>query len=205
LVPAGADVAQAARGFAVDVVMYEGRGCLTPHVILVEGSDARASELADALGRELATREARWPRPRGTLEEERDRRRFIDDAEMRALAAPPDRSSADRCSIGLSGAWCVRQSSDPTITLGPGLRCVRVAAVADRAAAIAALRAAKPPLAGVGVAGATTGGDSSGADDAALSTALRAAGATLVCPAGFMQAPPIDWRPDARAVGTSSR
>ncbi|HET9062865.1 MAG TPA: acyl-CoA reductase [Candidatus Binatia bacterium] len=205
LVPPGADLAQAARGFAVDLAMYEGRGCLTPHVILVEGAGSRASELADALGHELGACEARWPRARGTIEEECDRRRFIDDAEMRALVARSDRPNAERCLMGPSSAWCVHQSSDPTITLGPGLRCVRVAAVADRAVAIAALRAANPPLAGVGVAGTPTGGDSSGADDAALSTALRAAGATLVCPAGRMQAPPIDWRPDARVTEVTRR
>lgn len=205
LVAAGADVAKAARGFAVDVAMYEGRGCLTPHVILVEGDVARASALTDALGRELAACEARWPRARGSIEEERDRRRFIDDAEMSALAARSDRPDAEHCLIGPSGAWCVHQSSDPTIMLGPGLRCIRVAAVADRAAAIAALGAAKPLLAGVGVAGATGGDGTNASDDRGLSTALRTAGATLVCPAGRMQAPPVDWRPDARAVGTSRR
>jgi acyl-CoA reductase-like NAD-dependent aldehyde dehydrogenase len=205
LIPAGTDLVQAARGFAVDVAMYEGRGCLTPHVILVEGDGSRASEFTDALGRELAECEARWPRPRGTVEEERERRQFIDRAEMRALAAPPDRSSADRCLIGPSGAWCVHQSSDPTITPGPGLRCVRVAAVADRAAAIAALGAAKPPLAGVGVGGAPDGDRTSATDYATLPMELRAAGATLVWPAGRMQAPPIDLRPNAHSTGPARR
>lgn len=205
LVPPGADLAQAARGFAVDVAMYEGRGCLTPHVILVEGTGSRASEFADALGRELAECEARWPRARGTVEEERDRRQFIDNAELRVLGPPVGRPSADRCLIGPSGAWCVHQSSDPTITLGPGLRCVRVATVTDRVAAIAALRAAKPPLAGVGVAGALAGDVTGATGGAALSTELRAAGATLVCRAGRMQAPPIDWRPYAQSTGPESR
>lgn len=205
LIPPGADLAQAARGFALDVAMYEGRGCLTPHVILVEGAVSRASELADALGRELAECEAQWPRARGTVEEERERRQFIDHAEMRALAAPADRSSADRCLIGPSGAWCVHQSSDPSITLGPGLRCVRVAAVADRAATVAALGAAKPPLAGVGVADGVAVGGTEAIDDATLSVELRAAGATLVCPAGRMQAPPIDWRPNAHSNRSARR
>jgi acyl-CoA reductase-like NAD-dependent aldehyde dehydrogenase len=192
-----AEIAAAARAFAVDIAMYEGRGCLTPHVILVEGNLQRASQLADELARELAAREARWPRARGTVDEERERRRFIDDAEMRALAAPSGPPQTERCLLGPSSAWCIHHTSDTTITLGPGLRCIRVARVAERAAAIDALRAATTPLAGVGVAGATTHPGASGVDDAALDSGLRAAGATVVCPAGRMQAPPIDWRPQA--------
>jgi hypothetical protein len=194
LVLPGADIAAAVRSFAVDIAMYEGRGCLTPHVILVEGDTERASVCADALARELAACQARWPRAHGSLEEESGRRRFIDDAEMRAIANPAGR---DRCLLGPSSAWCVYQTSEPTITLGPGLRCVRVAAVANHEAALAALRAAMPPLAGIGVAEAEPRVDATEIHDASLAAALRAAGATLVCAAGKMQAPPIDWQPDA--------
>jgi hypothetical protein len=198
LVPPAADIVPAARGFAVDVAMYEGRGCLTPHVILVEGPAERAAALADALADELAAGEARWPRARGTAEEERDRRRFIDDADLCTLAGDGRSAQRDRCLVGPAAAWCVHQSSTTSVTIGPGLRCVRVAPVADRAAAIAALDSAAPPLAAVGVACVTSPDAVTGIDDADLAAALRSAGATLVCPAGRMQAPPIDWRPDAR-------
>jgi acyl-CoA reductase-like NAD-dependent aldehyde dehydrogenase len=201
-----ADVAQAARAFAVDVVMYEGRGCLTPHAILVEGDCARASEFAEALAIELAAFEARWPRARGSVEEETARRRFIDDAEMQTVAAADAEDRAEQCLLGPKGAWCIRRTSDSAVTLGPGMRCVRVARVADHTRGIAALRAVKPPLAGVGVAGATRHDGTTGVDDTALDSALRGAGATLVCPAGRMQAPPIDWRPQGRpSYGTQRR
>lgn len=199
LVPAGADIEAAACGLAVDVAMYEGRGCLTPHVILVEGDAPRTAKVADALARALTACETRWPRAHGTVEEERERRRFIDDAEMRALAATAERRYAERCLLGPSSAWCVRQTCDASIRLGPGLRCVRVASVADRNAAIATLRAATPPLAGVGVAGTSAREGESGIEDAAFDALLRNAGATLVCPAGRMQAPPIDWRPEGQS------
>lgn len=194
LLPVTAETAQAAKAFAVDVAMYEGRGCLTPHVILVEGAPARATVFADALATALADCEKRWPRARGTVEEERERRRFIDDAELRALAT---KGEAARCLVGPVSAWCVEQAIDATIGLGPGLRCVRIASVPGRDEAIAALRAAAPALAGVGVGGATTGTEGAGIDDVALAGELGSAGATLVCPAGRMQAPPIDWQPQA--------
>jgi len=200
LVPMTADLAEAAKGFAVDVTMYEGRGCLTPHVILVEGAPARANALADALATELANCERRWPRARGSAEEELERRRFVDAAELRALATPEGNTGAARCLAGPASTWCVEQAAEATIMLGPGLRCVRVACVPGRGEAIAALRAATPALAGVGVAGATTDSGRDGIDDVALAADLQRAGATLVCPAGRMQAPPVDWRPRANSV-----
>jgi hypothetical protein len=196
LVLARANVGRAARDFAVDVAMYEGRGCLTPHVLFVEGEAARTTLFVDALARSLAAYESRWPRTRGSVHEETERRRFIDDAEVHALGAAGPSDGVERCLLGPSSAWCVRQTSDASVTLGPGLRCVRVAPVEGLAEAIQALRAARPPLAGVGVAGATTHGAETGIDDTALQNALRRAGATLVCPAGHMQAPPIDWSPE---------
>jgi len=195
LLPATADVAQAAKAFAVDVAMYEGRGCLTPHVILVEGASSRASALADALATELSHCETRWPRARGSVDEERERRRFIDAAELRALTTKGGDVGAARCLVGPASAWCVEQAADTTIELGPGLRCVRVACVPGRNEAIAALRGATPALAGVGVASATTDSDGGEIDDPALAADLQSAGATLVGAAGRMQAPPIDWRP----------
>jgi len=197
LVLARADIGRAARDFAVDVTMYEGRGCLTPHLIFVEGEAARTTFFTDALARELASCEARWPRAQGSVEEETERRRFIDNAEMHTLAAPHAAGRIERFLLGEASAWCVQQTSDISVTPGPGLRCVRVAHVRGCAEAIDALGAARPSLAAVGIAGVTTHGATSRIDDTPLRDVLRGVGATLVCPAGRMQAPPIDWSPES--------
>lgn len=183
-----ADLDEAAKAFALDVVMYEGRGCLTPHALLVEGAPERADEFVEHLALRLEQLEKKWPRSRGSLAEEIGRRAYIDRAQAATLS--DDATAGVR--VGSEATWCVRIGSAQPIALGPGLRCVSVVRVRDRKATHAALANATTPLAAVGVA------DTDGAATAELESALRPLGVTLVCRAGLMQAPPIHWQQDGR-------
>ena len=186
IVDESADLKAAAEAFARDAVMYEGRGCLNPHVLVVEGASSRARDFCALLAGCLAQLEAEWPRARGTLEEESARRAYVDAAEIAALAEP-ERSSTR---VGARGAWCIRGGGNEAIGLGPGLRCVRVIPTPHRDATLTLLARATTPFAAVGLASA------SAAVLATLEPQVTGLGATLVCLAGRMQAPPIDWRQD---------
>jgi len=185
IVDGAADLDAASEGFAVDVVMYEGRGCLTPHALLVEGPRNRARAFAERLALHLERLQTKWPRARGSLVEESTRRAFIDRAEAASLA------DVGSVYVGREAAWCIRIGDD-RIGLGPGLRCVGVLPTPSRDATLAVLALATTPLAAIGLAG----GDRSGLDE--LAALLRPMGVTLVCPAGCMQAPPIRWEQDGR-------
>jgi acyl-CoA reductase-like NAD-dependent aldehyde dehydrogenase len=179
-----AEIERAAQGTAQDAAIYEGRGCLTPHVVYVEGGAARAQRFAEELAAALAGFEARWPRCRQTLEEEAARREFIDAAELAALA------EAD-CGIlqGAAGAWCVAVGPAQSARPDPGHRCLRVVATVGRRATLKCLMDSRAPLAGIAVAGEAIG-------EAADS--LRDAGATLVCETGELAGPPLYWQQDGR-------
>lgn len=181
-----ADLDVASERFAVDVVMYEGRGCLTPHALLVEGPRARANAFAERLALDLERLQTKWPRARGSLVEESTRRGFIDRAEAASLA------NVGSVCVGREAAWCIRIGDDDRIGIGPGLRCVTVLPTSSRDATLAVLALATTPLAAIGVAGE----DQSGLDE--LAASLRPLGVTLICPAGLMQAPPIRWEQDGR-------
>lgn len=194
LVAVDAELSTAADRFAVDVAMYEGRGCLSPHVILVEGGRARAVEFARVLAAALAALEKRWPRARGTLAEEASRRVFIDEGEIATLDAGTQR----QCWVGDAGSWCVRLEAVREIAPGPGLRCVTVAAIDGEAGESGRCLQAPIPIAGVGIAAAREsdlaphlGRLASCAPGLAL--ALRG---SLALGAGRMQAPPLAWRQD---------
>ncbi len=188
LVPRESDTDRWAQGFAEDLAMFEGLGCLSPHLILVEGSFARARRMAHALSLSLQRLEKLWPRSPRSFEAERERRAFIGGAEV-SVACDPERLLLR----GRDDSWLIHVNPEAPIEPGPGLRCLTVVPVPDRNQIVAALREATVPLAAVGLAM-----DKDNSAFPALRNALQRAGATLICPPGRMQAPPLYWRQDGR-------
>jgi len=187
VIAAGADLTTAAQGVALDVVMYEGRGCLTPRTVFVE-QDALAftEQLADA----LATFQMRWPRQTQSLAEETSRRAFIDDAELCALselAAPPDTESV--ILRGPGDVWCVELGTATNVGPGPGHRCVSVVATANRRATLKHLSSMETPPAAIAIAGETV---------SAATEDFCEIGATRVCKTGELQQPPLYWEQDGQ-------
>jgi hypothetical protein len=177
----------AAAGFAEDIVLYDGLGCLTPHVLFVVGPAARASVFARQLALQLRVFERRWPRRRRALDAEASRRACVDEMELSAL------SGSDEIILrGDDDAWVVRVGGAAIVTAGPGLRCVRAVACASDVDVITALRSSTIPIAAVGLAA----GPHAASDQ--ITAALYAGGATLVCPPGRMQSPPLTWAQDGR-------
>lgn len=73
-----AEVDAAAEGIAGDVVAFDQRGCLSPRVVLVEGSFARTEKIAESLHRELTRLGQRTPRGRLDPGEREQARRWMD-------------------------------------------------------------------------------------------------------------------------------
>jgi hypothetical protein len=186
VVPRESDTDQWQEGFAADVVQYEGQGCLTPHVIFVEGAEKRAARLARLLGIQLSRYEALYPRIPRDLPAETRRRAFLDACEMVAL-----REGGGHLLRGRGDGWIVHYRPLAPAAIGPGLRCVVVASVADRAELVERLRGAQVPLAGVGLA--IEEGHRARRDLVSLFEGL---GATWICEPGQMQRPPIEWAQD---------
>lgn len=186
VVPRESDTDQWQEGFAADIVQYEGLGCLTPHVIFVEGPERRAARLARLLGIQLNRYEALYPRIPRDLPSETRRRAFLDACEMVTL-----REGGGQMLRGRGDGWVVHYRPMAPAAPGPGLRCVVVASVADRADLALRLRAAQIPLAGVGL-----GLDAAHHAYEELAGTFESLGATWICPPGEMQRPPIEWAQD---------
>lgn len=173
LVSARADLVQAARGLAADVVVFDQRGCLSPRVALVIGDEARASELADALHAELDRWGASVPRGAVPKGERAAAGRYV--ATM---------TYACRALVGNEHAVGVAPPGAPLV-LPPPYRNVHVAVCASLDEASKLLE----PLA--------RGVITIGSDDRESARALAPAWARL-SELGSMQRPPLDGPVDLR-------
>lgn len=164
-----------ADALALDVALWDQLGCLSPLAIYAPEPDAVAEALAAALER------AESHLPRGTV-----------DAHAAALTTH-ERDSAE---LRASDARSVRVLAGPTFTVvresdatprpSPLHRFVRVHPVDDPSSLRAALAPLASHLAGVALAGF-------GCDTRAMASMLAGLGASRVCPAGRLQAPPLSW------------
>jgi hypothetical protein len=186
VIPRESDTDQWQEGFAADIVQYEGLGCLTPHVIFVEGAEKRAARLARLLGIQLSRYEALHPRLPRDVQAETRRRAFLDACEMVTL-----RDGGGQLLRGRGDGWVVHYRPMAPAAAGPGLRCVVVASVEHRSELVERLRAAQAPLAAVGL-----GLEREHRAYADLAGTFEQLGATWVCAPGEMQRPPIEWAQD---------
>jgi|GEM_PF-497479 len=186
LVPAASDTDRWADGFAEDMCMYEGRGCLSPRVIYVVGAAARRDRLMKRLALALRRTAKLWPQRMQDLEDELLRRAFVDRAEV-ASATNED----DRIETGRDGSWCIHATSKCDMQNGSGMRCVTIVSAADERSVAESLEASRTPTAAVGLAMEP---HQDGYHE--LDALMRSAGATLVCAPGRMQSPPLSWSPD---------
>ena len=173
---------------ADDVVAWDQRGCLSPHVLYVEhGGGLSAEQFAEMLASELARRET--SEPRGTLDTQAaaaiaSRRAFY---EVRAAHSPETRHW---CSEN-STAWTVVYETDPRFQLSCLNRFIYVKGVTSLPAALEAADSVHGQVSTVGVA-------ASEIRTREIAEQLARWGATRVCPLGQMQNPPLTWRHDGR-------
>lgn len=176
----GMAIPEAARRLAVDVVLWDQEGCLSPHVALVEGSD-RAASLAEAVASELDRLAGALPRGPMDVPRKAAIRRALSQAETRGMGAPgptPTTFRARDAHVILSGDGALRPS--------PLGRTLRVIAVPDLATALTRLEPWRGRVQSIGVAAPPSAID-------AFREPARSLEATRVCLVGRMQEPGPGW------------
>ena len=186
LVPRNVRVKSFGAKIAYDMVMYEGRGCLTPRIIFIEGNAKTAAAMAKAVAHSLADIEKKWPRVPGPLAAEAARRSFLDTLDLHAL-----RSDAPGIQRGHDDAWVVVVDKHGGAPRSIGERTVVCIPVQDLAQAASKIDFDRETLAGVGIAADSSTEEYERAADLAAEW-----GATHICPTGRMQRPSLGWNQD---------
>ncbi len=181
----GVDPTIAARSLALDVALWDGRGCLSPAWALVSDSPrGRAAELAHALA--AALEELDESLPRGTLEAAE----FAELLDLRARAAVREGTRLE-LAAGASSWTVVLESFEVRPPAGM-LRFLSVIPIDGREGPARFVASLAPHLSCVGHAGC-------GEDIAQIYAAAADAGASRLCPLGRMQLPPLDWSHDGQS------
>jgi hypothetical protein len=173
------------RNLATDISLWDQLGCLSPvSIYLVGGPDGESAAFAESLAAALASAQERLPR--GAIAPE-DAARIVRErtaSEMRAAVG-----GKTRVITSPGTEWTVVLEDDTRLRSAPLNRFVRLVPVANHDTLSEALDALSPYLAGVAITGF-------GPDREDLTQRLFEAGASRVCAAGRLQAPPINWRRD---------
>lgn len=176
------------KSAAADVVAWNQRGCLSPHVIYVEdGGAVTAEKFAELLAGELESKEKATPR--GALKAADSagiatRRSFY---EVRAAHSLQTRMWASPQST----AWTVIWENDPRFQLSCMNRFIYIKAVADLTHALQGAELVHEQVSTIGLAATP-------AQAREMAEKLSRWGARRICLLGRMQEPPLTWRHDGR-------
>jgi len=166
------DVEQVAHAVALDVALYEQRGCLSPRAVYVEsGGRLAPRDFAERLAAALDALAERLPPVSADVEER---------AAARVLREGADWTSGTTVLRGPGGI--VLYDEDPSFRPTLPARSLRVHPIASLAALPELLPAARIECLGLAA------GDPRG-----LVPALREHGVSRLCPVGRMQRPPLGW------------
>jgi hypothetical protein len=178
---------QVAEALALDTVIWDQRGCLSPQLVFVEGNFDLAQALAEAVAAALRRFVDELPPAHMSGGERLAVRRFRDEAEWRGLSGEPVRLF----DIGAEGDGTVVVESPPRFHPTPLARSLRIMPIATCAELAPLLAPVRGVLEAAGVAAVPE-------RDRALCEQLRAWGVHRVCPLGEMQRPPLDWHQGGR-------
>jgi len=176
LVARGAGTAEAAAGFARDVLLFDQGGCLSPQTVFVEGGWPDAQAFAGLLADALARAAPQFPLPI------RAARAPMAVREARALA---HMESGCRLWEDAGLRWTVVARPSPLFAPSPTFGVVSVQPLATLADLPAALAPVAHALQGCAVAGEWGG---------------TLPGVPRLCAPGELQMPPLSWRQDGRDV-----
>jgi hypothetical protein len=178
---------RAASALALDVALWDQKGCLSPQMCYVEGDWRAALAFAERLASPLQELALRLPAGPTTIDEQLALRRFREQAEWEGIATGRAAVLAPQDSL----AWTVVVDADAALRPTPLCRSLRVVPFAADADLRRALHPSRRFLEAAGVAAppgrARTLGD-----------LLARAGVQRVCPLGAMQRPPLAWRQGGR-------
>jgi len=168
-VGAEADLDRAARGMAIDIALFDQRGCLSVEAVLVE--QTAAEPFADALANALSALANELPPGRSSAAERAGVRLAREDADLRSLAWYGDALDAATVIV----------DSDTRISPSPGLRTVRIHCVSE----LPTLDDWNGRLQGLAFAGRMP---------ATVRRAFEQAGVSRFASAGQLQATDAAWR-----------
>lgn len=186
---AGSRAKKVIAATADDVIAWNQLGCLSPHVIYVQGGgEISAEHFAQLLAEELDRREAKEPRGEIPAEDSAAiaSRRAI--YEIRAAHSP---ESTQHWRSKDSTAWTVVFESDARFQLSCLNRFIYVKPVADLKAVLENADAVRGRVSTVGIAVPEE-------KISEITVQLARWGVTRICPLGQMQNPPLTWRHDGR-------
>ncbi len=182
------DLRDIANRAAFDVAMYDQRGCLSPHLFYVEtGGRHFPREFAHALGEALSRLQRKLPR--GTISTKTA-------AGLHHFRSMYEIKQADGQDVGIFGSetgnlWTVIYEDDPSFSVSPLFRSVRVKPINDLKHVAPLLSHWRPYLQASGMA-------VSPERRVPLAEALGLAGVNRICPVGQMQKPAVGWHQDGR-------
>jgi len=201
--------AEIADRIALDTALWDQQGCLSAAAVYVVGSPEHARAIASAIAAALARAEQRWPRGRIGAESAAMIRSERAEAELRRAVEASD--SRVELHASRDTSWTVVLESDTQWRPTPLHRFLRVypvtkidaagaadpAAPAGHSSQTASLESALHPIARHLAAVALEG---FGDDTRAASEMLAMLGASRVCRAGQLQAPPLAWHHDGQPL-----
>lgn len=187
------DLDKISHALSIDIALWDQLGCLSPAAIYVLGEDADTNGLLllDALSKQMAERATQWPRGEATDQARADIRRGRDEAEMRAGV-----SGGPKLRHSEASDWTVIAETDSQWRPTPLHRFIRLYPVRDAVALSLTLQPLSPHLSSVAMAGFEPGSH----DERGLIARFRELGFSRVCGPGRLQAPPLSWRHDGRAL-----
>ncbi len=170
--PSDTALEQLLRGLALDIALFDQRGCLSPRALLVTAGPEFALEVAQKLAKELADIELRIPRGRLERQEAAEITAYRDTASYAGELLP-------------AGLGFVSISASPELVLPPVGRNLHVLPTRDVLGSIAALSSFVTSCAVEG-------------DGELRGTLERALPGARCCKFGEMQRPPFDGPVDRR-------
>jgi acyl-CoA reductase LuxC len=171
------------RLLARDIVLFEQRGCLSPHHIFIDDADGSyALAFAEKLAAALDHLASELPPPtKLRLEDAAAIRRVRETARWQGLGGRQVRMWE-----GSNLGWTLIFDHDTAFAESPGFRTVRVSPFADLDDLARRLEPTRGRLEACAIAGSSSlNGD--------VRSLVEMFGASYVCDSGVMQSPPIEW------------
>ena len=185
--PALANPHVLAQQLSYDIAVFDQQGCVSPHIIFVEGQFNHAEILAQALAQALSEQETSLPRGPLTPESATALRRFHDQAEWRELAGETVRVYG-----GTTARWGILIDSDAKFQPVASARTIVIRPVADMQVIPQLLAPMRSYLQSVALA-------ATGTQASTLATMLAAAGITRIARPGQQAWPAAAWHHDGRS------
>ncbi|HZR46122.1 MAG TPA: acyl-CoA reductase, partial [Candidatus Manganitrophaceae bacterium] len=168
---------------AVDISLYDQRGCLSPHLYYVEkGGAASPIEFAQWLAQALYVASYQLPKGPTSPDEAAKIQQLRGALPLKGGRVFPSPKGLD---------WTVLYDPDPGFSISPLARTIWVKPVEELTRIPFYLEPIRPYLQAVGVAVPTD-------RQPQIVPALARMGATRICPIGKMQKPPMTWHHDGR-------